>query len=513
MSCLRLMAPDEWERLWADAKASGLEVPSHQTLSRARIRLDAARCLWERRVRSRTENYRYMYADASPIGGREYFAVRCDILPTEAAGREVDFGRLRSVLAPLACLGHGRATAAGKAAALLWQLFLEDGPSLRTLQRAAKEVRTFTSDLGVESMLVDCRVPLQTLLAGLRRGGLPSEAVAEWDLEQGEYLFENAFGIPGVQHLVDWVAQECTRALSFWPAWVAAARRIAGLLGHAEYREKLWHFLKQSGARLSTGDLAAPQLQSWSANLAHWRWQTLHEMTSSLVRVREALCLAWQLQAASDDGLRCREEGLLAGVHAAVTSREFWQRNELLHGFHSQLDRFRRWATGCPCHEEAPLASCSASLFVFPPSGLSASTSFSNHVSVSFPSRVTLLLDGFVLLVLSHNPVLRASGSCFVECPQNGRVGKPGDRAAGIEWSFGTRTCGFGWFCAPSHAPGGAGTRGGRRMGGGQGRQAVNLNGSGVMARGTQAPPTGLLVLLGHRGKGVTVAGQRRSQG
>ena len=350
VACVSFVDPSGGDKVLSDARASGLEIPAQQTLRRARLRLDAARCMWERRVRARVDHVRCVAIDASPVAGRELLACRSELVPAAALDVErPDLSTVRVSTHPLCQLGHGRAGAHDKAAAFLHGLALEDGPSAFALRRALMEVRSFLSDLGVEACLPDTAVSVETFLHHTWRNGRMPTRDGE-PAANLEALRPFALPVAGWNHIVDWVGKAATTRLPFWPSWLDRVRAVIRLLQQEGVRDRLRQILLEVST--ATGDVGAADLQRFSASFASWRWESLFQRTRELLRVERSLRAAWAAVASGAVRLPIREDSLRTTAHEAIMSAEWWRQCHALHRLHGPVEGLRRWGTGCPCHTE-----------------------------------------------------------------------------------------------------------------------------------------------------------------
>jgi hypothetical protein len=353
-ACVSLVAPKRGSAVLSSARQDGLQFPSQPTLCRARLRLDAARCMMERRVRARVDHVRYIAIDASPVGGRELLACRSELLPVSALqGEPPDLSSLRISTHPLLQLGHGQAGAQDKAAGLMHGLALEDGPSAYCIRRALQECRSYISDLGVEAILPDTAVSIELFLKHAWRQGRMVVRVGDEGTESVvEPLLPNALPVIGWNHLVDWLGKSCTSQLEFWPQWLERSRAVLRLLQQEAVRDRLRQALAANGP----SDANADELRHFSATFAQWRWESLFRCADELVRVEKPLRAAWASVASAQAKLAIRDDSLRSAAHEAIVSDDWWRQCHALHMLHEPVERLRRWGTGCPCHSEVCLS-------------------------------------------------------------------------------------------------------------------------------------------------------------
>ena len=110
-----------------------------------------------------------MYADASPITGAEIYGCLMDLF-TEMGGAV-----LIQHLFPGSVLGQGYTDTASKIMALLWCIFLVTGPHLKFIELFLEDVRSLTTDCGVEHYLSNYSNCIKCLLQGhILDAGMPA---------------------------------------------------------------------------------------------------------------------------------------------------------------------------------------------------------------------------------------------------------------------------------------------------------------------------------------------------
>ncbi len=103
-------------------------------------------------------------------------------------------------------------------------------------------------------------------------------------------------------------------------------------------------------------DLGTPQrglivksLSVAGTRFANWRWQTLHEVTVSLLRMQEAVCSVARIPDGS--ALFSSRDGDAHKLCGIVTSSAFWDQTRALAAVIRILTSFSSWVRGCQCHE------------------------------------------------------------------------------------------------------------------------------------------------------------------
>jgi hypothetical protein len=179
-----------------DLAYSASPIVSYERLQQARARLDCVCMLLFRKwLEADFSDHAsiHVFTDGSPQWkGLEFCARSFDIVLRNGA---VGFEATRRLL-PCLQISKSFLTVAGKAFALLWQIYLCAGPSYKNLRRCLCRVRSVTSDFGVERMIASA----PDILPQLRRWiGVPLPP----DAREGTHLFPRAVSAPGWRHLID----------------------------------------------------------------------------------------------------------------------------------------------------------------------------------------------------------------------------------------------------------------------------------------------------------------------
>jgi hypothetical protein len=99
-------------------------------------------------------------------------------------------------LFPLVNVGPGMATAAGKAMALLWQVFLVAGPHPKSMRNFLLRVRSITTDMGVERLISGSTDLLPEFYKWIG-------AKVKVPVSRHRHLFPRALCAPGWCHIMD----------------------------------------------------------------------------------------------------------------------------------------------------------------------------------------------------------------------------------------------------------------------------------------------------------------------
>ena len=347
--------PDRWEaELQAESQVEN--VPHRSCLYRANIHLDIAAMLQHRSWLSKSRPaFRYLAYDASPQHGSELFGtverviLAKDVLEHLRADETHEL-KVHQRKLPVCQLGVCRLGAAEKGATLLHQTWLEYGPSADEVRLANWDVRSCLSDMGTELAIVDMADITSQCLPCTSGPQLRQRRHLSPHL-QSPWLFPNALGVPGCQHVTDLCLRKGVEQLPWWPEWQADAKVVAQWMKPKGKRLELIHRLK--GMPISPLHLGqyTTALGKTINSFAEWRWQTLHTVLSQLGAAKDAVVMAVSL-IASPKELGSRDQTTASKFLAAVRSPLFWARVSLLRRLTKPLSDYAGWLRGCECHEE-----------------------------------------------------------------------------------------------------------------------------------------------------------------
>ena len=325
------------------------DAPAANTQRRHIIMLDIASMLARRQwYKLSGPTFRYLSFDASPQGGQEYF-VSVERVVKRSDVREVSaelWPPVESRVLPLCTLGCGRMGLADKVQTHLHQVWLEYGPSIRSVRAANLDVRQCLSDMGTELAIGDA---LDCVPACVGQ----SEASSAVD-SQG-YLYPLALVVPGPQHILDTCLTRGLDMISWWPEWQRLAKTMCQWLRPANRRSLLGQKLREAGGAPDELASRLKALEKSCESFAAWRWKTLSSVTSDLSRLEDSVrCVLSSVTSAAQ--LSSRDSGEAASFVESGRDPEFWARNAMLSKVTGPIAAFSSWLQGCPCHEEDRLA-------------------------------------------------------------------------------------------------------------------------------------------------------------
>jgi hypothetical protein len=210
---------------------------------------------------------------------------------------------------PGASLGHGFTSTVDKVMSFLWALWLMVGPSVATMEQFLLDVRSFTTDFGVESLMSDVKNLFDHFAQSV--GQRASAQFAAYT-----HLFPNSSFLPDWNHNSMNLVKRVLNSLDRWPSILARLRSLCEFFKIWEYRS----CLRQSVISLGRFDLA-DILRNFTASFAHWRYETVHLVFTALQKLRnfcenffDETCLG-----------NVAEAALVANVRDACRDKSLWR--------------------------------------------------------------------------------------------------------------------------------------------------------------------------------------------
>lgn len=179
-----------------------------------------------------------------------------------------------SSIMPGTSLGHGFTAAIDKVMAFLWSLWLVVGPSIATMESFLEDVRSFTTDFGIESLMADFPNVLSSFAARVHQ---------RVSRRFGAYkkLFPFCVYLPDWNHTCMNMVKRVLNELERWPKILAQLRILCQFFRVWEYRSCMRSALLQAGHIL-----VAASLENFTAHLAHWRYETVNLVFCALHKLR-----------------------------------------------------------------------------------------------------------------------------------------------------------------------------------------------------------------------------------
>jgi hypothetical protein len=210
---------------------------------------------------------------------------------------------------PGTSLGHGYTAALDKIMAFLWALWLVTGPLVSSMESFLLDVRSLTTDFGIESLMADYRNILRHFAARV------NQTVSSYFL-RFEYLFPLAVYLPDWNHTCMNMVKRILFELDRWPTVLAAIRSLCQFFRVWEYRSCLRQAMIQAGEFVW-----ADALKSFSASMAHWRYETVHLVFSSLHKLRGFCELLFDASILGN----VEDASLVARTQAACKDASLWR--------------------------------------------------------------------------------------------------------------------------------------------------------------------------------------------
>jgi len=285
-----------------------------------------------------------VYSDASPVVGVELQGMLVDIVFRAGEGfRDGDVIRL---ILPGSTLAYGHTDTISKGMALLWGIWLIAGPTTDDITWFCYNVRSFTTDFGVEMHLLDIPDVAEAMVAWA--GGRPLHQVRIL-VKPDSRLFRRALRIAGWSHTMGGVMKGAAENMPEWPSFLTNMRSLCKFYKNSTYRSHIRR-------KLELREDVNKSLLSFTAGFAKWRYETVYEVLRQLLGVREVseMPLPRELVA------RAQDQEDLSKVMAACRDRPFWRwASASFNKVFKDLERLRRWGMVCECpaHREERRAS------------------------------------------------------------------------------------------------------------------------------------------------------------
>ena len=283
---------------------------------------------------------------------------------------------------PPAALGAGHRGLLDKvkAATFAWNLQVRDRQALDSF---ADSVMSFTSDMGHELSIPDC--PVEDLAALLpawcdrapKEVDVDEPGTADIDATEAaappppprsDHCLQNAFTIPGLQHIVDNLSSDVHKEMPGWSRFYAICKQVEALLRPDEKRQR---FVSRCVLNSEYAD-RADTLRRFSASLYEGRWKEVINFLSELKPLLFVLYACWDLRkwnSEAEDPLdqvdreqpqeRARQQqddrqGITRLDAAAITQAfqsSFFATYVHMALFIEEIPvRLARWGESCVCH-------------------------------------------------------------------------------------------------------------------------------------------------------------------
>ena len=269
-----------------------------------------------------------VYCDASPVTGAELQGMIIDVVFND--DREME-----RITLPGSTLAYGFTGTMSKGVALLWAIWLVAGPSTDELRWFCTNVRSFTTDFGVEMHLLDLPDISEAMVAWA--SGRPLHTVGPL-VKPDSRLFARALRIAGWSHTMGGVMKGIAEKIPQWPPSLTHMRALCKFYKNSSYRRHIRR-------KMDLEPEADRSLIHFTAGFAKWRYETVFEVQRQLLRVRVvSQLLQPQLFA------RPQDQELFIQVMAACRDAPFWRFTSVsFTKIFSELEYLRRWGMVCEC--------------------------------------------------------------------------------------------------------------------------------------------------------------------
>ena len=267
----------------------------------------------------------HIYSDASPIVGYELQGMLIDVVFKAE-------DTLRLVL-PGSTLSYGHTDTLSKGVALVHALWLISGSSEADLAYCCSNVRSLTTDFGVEMHLLEVPDISTAYIAFL--GGTPMHRLRPL-VRQGSRLFAKALRMAGWSHSLGNLMKAAAERFPRWPLHLSHMRTLCAFFRNPGYRD---HIKNRLGAAKW-----GKSLRGFTATFAKWRYETVPECQRQLKKQR--LLCEQELNAALFS--QAQDPNFIRDVMAACRDGAFWRWLEVsLQEIFWELELLRKWGMVC----------------------------------------------------------------------------------------------------------------------------------------------------------------------
>ena len=363
-------------------------IPSGPTLSRKQLLVDAAYSCYWRDLLQQHRGPMYVWADASPQGGFDWFLSILSLVKQEDLQEVVQAADyLADSVARFACacetddkdelaeiankrhacgkflkravklhrqvpiaLGSGFSSLDQKVKALC-QKFWNESQGLQDLRRLLSRVRGVCTDMGTEMSLPEVEgIDLKDFLP---RYMLDEELFSEempFEGPSDTYFLPAALLSPGVLHITDNMTKEVDASLPFWRDWLGGFKAVTHLISAGHVRQR-FVALCIKGTRF---EWLQKVFDKGMRKPADWRWGTICAVLPHVLSLKYPLQAVWNPALFAKKGdARSEEEQESLNLDiltSAIESNKWWLQSELVLQLNSLGKDPSAWAEGCDCH-------------------------------------------------------------------------------------------------------------------------------------------------------------------
>ena len=347
--------------------------PERRPMDRALARADVVAMSLQRRLFKKWREEDFVksinvYSDASPVVGAELQGMIIDV-------NLRDENTVRIVL-PGSTLAYGFASSMNKSVALLHALWLVGGPEAEDVRWLCFNIRSMTTDFGVEMHLLEAPDLVDAFIAFM--DGMPMSTRL---VKHGTRMWPRALRVAGWSHTQGNIMKSTAEAFPDWPMYLKHMRALCKCFRNYSYRK---HIAKKLGSRYPEARLDA-LLRSFTAGFAKWRYETVVEVLRQLLKLRD-LCEN-KLEPELFVGAQDQDE--MAAFFQACKAKDFWRWAAVAHlEIYQRLERLRKWGMVCP-HERCE--------------ELRKASNYKKHIDC--PRTMNILVDLLFLFVFIANTV------------------------------------------------------------------------------------------------------------
>ena len=273
----------------------------------------------------------HIQADGSPVTGVELFGVIYDLVLRDTIER---------CMMPGTTLSHGHCRLVDKVMTVLWLVFLVAGPSEETMRFWLDSVESLNTDFGTESGLADVPDLLPLFFHWLLNDAGPLPLIV-----QGSFLFPDAMGVAGWNHLWSNLVKAAFNTVPGWPEKLRKLRSLCSFLRIKGYSEVIARVMRN----LNMFDVAK-HVEVFYAGFFKIRWETMALVLFQLNRIfpirfhmtKEVFGDVQERSMLKEFLVLCKDDGLWYFIMASEP-------------FARYCDHGRKWGLACPCHEEGLL--------------------------------------------------------------------------------------------------------------------------------------------------------------
>lgn len=270
-----------------------------------------------------------VFSDASPVVGTELQGMLVDVVLTN--------GEVHRIILPGSTLAYGHTGTMGKGAALLWAIWLIAGPTADDVQWFCYNVRSFTTDFGVEMHLLDLPDFIEAMVAWA--GGRPLDRVGPL-IKPDSRMFRRALRLAGWSHTMGGVMKGTAEGMPQWPTSLTHMRVVCKTYKNATYRRHIRR-------KLDLSPEEDRSMISFTAGFAKWRYETVFEVLRQLNGVR---AVSAKVQPVLFPRAQDREE--MGSFFVACRDAAFWRwASASFRHIFRELEYLRRWGMVCDCPE------------------------------------------------------------------------------------------------------------------------------------------------------------------